>query len=214
MHQRVNRAIAVWLLWMGALGLAGQPAQASIMINEVLFNPGGLDVNNDGVISASGDEFVELVNTETLPLSLDGWSLKDALAIRHTFGPTAIVPGLGFLVVFGAGASTGTLALNNTGDTVSLLDPSVVVIDQLIYSQSLSGASLTRSPDGTGAFVDHRTASSAAFSPGLTTQGERQLANSEQTPDPVVPEPTTWWLVGMGSVALAGIKRWRAASVG
>ena len=218
MRHQIYRTMALGMTLAGALALAGQSAEAALMINEVLFNPGGLDANGDGVVSASGDEFVELVNTDTLPILLNGWSLKDALSTRHAFGPTAIVPGLGFLVVFGGGtptgidnafiASTGTLSLNNSGDTVSLLDSSSALVDQLIYNQSLSGVSLTRFPDGAGSFVNHHTVSALDFSPGLTTEGARQLATPEQHPDPIVPEPSTWWLFGM-PLTLAMLTPWR-----
>lgn len=216
-------SVLVGLITAAWFSTASQ-TEAAIIINEVFFNPGGQDANHDGTADSSDDEFIEFVNTDPLSLSLGGWSVRDATRVRHLFEPTASIDPFEFLVLFGGGnplgflnasvASTGSLGLNNTGgDVVSLLDPSGLVVTSFSYSQALSGASLTRFPDATGAFVDHRTISPLAFSPGSTAIGDPSLDRPELSlepePDPSVPEPPPWMLLGVGLVAFG----WRQRQV-
>lgn len=55
------------------------------LISEVLYNvPGGVegDADGDGVRSATGDEFVELVNPHDKPISLKGYTLTDGKNVK------------------------------------------------------------------------------------------------------------------------------------
>jgi hypothetical protein len=200
--------------------LAASPAEAVILINEMLADPAALtgDANGDGVINTSQDEFIELVNTGGLAVSLDGWSLSDAVQVRHLFVPGTLIPAYGFFVVFGGGApqgfaqasvaSSGALGLNNAGDTVSLLDDGAQLIDALAYgSEGGKDVSLTRWPDGAGPFVLHSSVSPRAFSPEATVDGQSSLPVPESPPPgppPAghpVPEPASWLLLGLGGLA-------------
>ena len=204
----VTNALSVAVLLTVGFGSA-QLAEAVILINEILANPGGADANEDGAPHIFQDEFVELVNPASGPLSLAGWTLSDGVGIRHVFAPDAIILGGGFLAVFGGGdpsgvpqalkASTGTLGLNNTGDTVTLRDTTPVIIDTYTYTaaQVVAGASLTRFPDAFGPFTSHPAVSAQPFSPGSTTGGSPQL------PIPT-PEPATLWLLGAGLLGTVG----------
>ena len=192
-------------------------AEAVMLINELLPNPGGLDANRDGVAHTTQDEFVELVNTGFDPVSLAGWTLADAVRVRHVFAADAVLPGCSFFVVFGGGApkdflyvataSTGTLALNNTGDTVTLKDANASLIDSFIYTTSLTAESFTRFPDGAGPFVPHLTVSQLPISPGATVDGELHLPRAKH--DPVAPEPATWLLWTIGLVGLISTRQLR-----
>jgi len=192
-------------------------ADAVILINELLPNPGGLDANRDGIAHATQDEFVELVNTGLEPVSLAGWTLADAVKVRHVFAADAILPGCSFFVVFGGGtpegflyvatASTGSLALNNSGDTVTLKDADAALIDSFIYTTPLTAESFTRFPDGAGPFVPHLTVSELPISPGATVDGQLQLPRAKQ--DPIVPEPTTSWLWAVGLMGLISTRQLR-----
>ena len=56
------------------------------LITEILFNvPAGQagDANRDGVRSANGDEFVELVNPHDKPIELEGYTITDGLKPEH-----------------------------------------------------------------------------------------------------------------------------------
>ena len=215
-----------WLNGMLVFGwclLVIQPSQveAVILINEVLADPPAIggDANGDGTVSATQDEFVELVNTATDPVSLTGWTLSDAVSLRHTFAAGSSIPSLGFFVVFGGGspqgfanaavASSGILSLNNTGDTLTLRDQTAQLIDSFIYgTEGGMDVSLTRFPDGVGPFVKHTTVvSSSAFSPATTVDGRSTLPVSSS--DPTVPEPSTLFLLLPGLAGLLARGRCR-----
>ena len=76
-------------------------ADAVILINEVLADPPAIigDANGDGIVSSTQDEFIELVNTASSAVSLDGWTVADLIGIRHTFAAGDAIPGLGFFVL-------------------------------------------------------------------------------------------------------------------
>jgi hypothetical protein len=201
-----------WARWMMAGMIvwgAGRPdAQAAVRINEVLADPAG-DANRDGEVHATRDEFVELVNTDASPVSIAQWSLSDLVRVRHVFSGTASIPPHGFFVVFGGGApqgfgyaaaaSTGGLGLNNAGDTVTLRDAAALPIDAFLYgSEGGRNASLTRSPDATGSFALH-----------AGVEGFERLVNVEGAPGlPVLPEPSSLVLMGLGLFGLPVMRRW------
>ena len=143
-----------------AIMLMAAPGQAAaaVVINEVLADPSG-DANGDGTVHSTQDEFVELANTGAGAVSLDQWTLSDALQVRHRFDAGSLIPAFGLLVVFGGGspaevlnamiASSGSLSLNNAGDTVTLRDAGGAVIEMFTFgSNGNQDASLVRSPDG------------------------------------------------------------------
>lgn len=211
----------VWfagLLVLGAVWWGPRSAEAVILINEVLADPSAIfgDANGDGVISTTQDEFVELVNTGSDPVSLTGWTLSDLIQVRHVFANPTTIAGLGFFVVFGGGspqgfadattASSGSLGLNNTGDTITLQDALSLPID--IFTYGAAGGqdvSLTRFPDASGGFVQHSAVSNSLFSPGTTVDGLRALPHDSARP-PTIPEPSTLFLLGLGLCGLP--KKW------
>ena len=165
----------------------------SLTINEFLADPDSTvalgDANGDGTRSATDDEFVEIVNTGDSEIDLSGMTISDAVAVRHVFGDGTTLAAGAAIVVFGGGtptgdfggaqvvtASSGSLGLNNGGDTITLATADNETIDEISYgSEGGNNQSLTRDPDLTGEFVQHSDATGSGgsvFSPGTTVDGD------------------------------------------
>ena len=160
-----------------AITVASTPAQ--VIINEIMANEAG---------SNTAGEYVELVNVGGTSASIGGWTISDGAGVKHTFAAgTTIAPGKAVVVFAGASAiptgltnavaaSTGTLALGNSGDSVILKNGSGVTQTSYTYSSTLAGTdgvSMNRSPDtsATGAFVLHTALVAAGSSPGKRANG-------------------------------------------
>ncbi|HEX2571090.1 MAG TPA: lamin tail domain-containing protein [Polyangia bacterium] len=149
-----------------------------VFINEILANEPGSD---------TAGEFVELVNTGSAAVDLTGWTISDSTNVRHTFGAYSLGAGRAVVVFGGAtaipagltnalAASTATLGLANSGDSVTLTNGSGQTVDSFTYPSSLAstdGVSMNRNPDGSasGTFVLHTSLSTSLSSPGRRTNG-------------------------------------------
>lgn len=159
---------------------------ADLILNEALLDPpSGFDANGDGTADTTQDEFVEIVNAGIGPVRLFGLKVADLERDRYTFGEVCLGVNEA-VVVFGKGAklfgASGvteldnvlhTLSLNNTSETI-LLRYSSAPADVLV-TQALAEAadqSWTRSPDISGGFVKHKTATPAVpATPGACVSG-------------------------------------------
>lgn len=173
------------------------PQAATLIINEYLADPpsgAAGDANGDGVRDATQDEFIELVNNGTGPLSIGGFTISDATQIRFTFPLGKVIHAGECAVVFGGGTPTGAfgnaaanglvfavgtsegLSLTNGGDSIIIKDNFGATVTSLTYAstEGNAGQSVTRSPDVTGSFVKHSSAAGsngALFSPGTRVGG-------------------------------------------
>ena len=171
-----------------------------LIINEYLANPiaspGGFDANNDGVLDASDDEYVEIVNNTTGTVNLAGMMIWDDNSLRHVFDPFELPQG-GVIVVFGGGsltnftaspavtASQGTLGLRNSFDSIRLFTPSTTLVDRVDYVGSALGSSETRFPDITGSFTNHMVLNGQPGSPGRMVDGTPFLTNQPPSLQPI-----------------------------
>jgi beta-lactamase superfamily II metal-dependent hydrolase len=163
----------------GTFIITASATPAKVILNEMLANEPGS--NTDG-------EFVELVNVGGMAIDISGWTLADATSVRHTFAAGTVLGAGKAIVVFSGAAgipsgtpnaevaSTGTLSLNNTSDTVTVKNAAKTTIDSFSYTSSLAsqdGVSMNRGPDAsaTGGFVLHTSLSSRSASPGLRVSG-------------------------------------------
>ena len=161
-----------------------------IVLNEIHADPDPIlgDANGDGVVHRDDDEFLELINLGESTLDLSGWVITDGVRTRYTFPPGLMISGHCGLIIFGGGSPTGdfggslvqvtgTLALNNTGDTVSLWDLEENL--RLRISYGMEGGlnqSLTRYPDLTGSLPltlhgEINPADNTLYSPGVKVDG-------------------------------------------
>jgi endonuclease/exonuclease/phosphatase family metal-dependent hydrolase len=156
--------------------VATTPAQ--VILNEIMANEPG---------SNTAAEFVEIVNVGGTSIGIGGWTLSDAAGVKHTFAAgTTLAAGKAIVVYGGSGgipsgltnavaASTGTLALGNSGDSV-ILKNGTTTVASYAYPSSLSGTdgvSMNRSPDAsaTGSWVLHTAISSLTSSGGKRANG-------------------------------------------
>ena len=192
-----------------------------IVINEILADPAsGIagDANNDGTGSSSQDEFIELFNSSDESVNISGWQIADALRTRHVFEHNSFISPYSYFVVFGGGdpflpdvnwqtASTGSLGLNNRGDTVSLFDIDSFLIDEVVYGR-LGGEdqSLTRVNDE---FVLHQEVdeiNELLFSPGRSAIAQEIVEQTTPvemdgvTQTSTVPEPLSLLTFGIGGI--------------
>lgn len=136
------------------------------------------------------NEWVELYNLGTEPVSLLGWKISDQLATPHEYALDSLgsISADGF-VFFEYPSGDGWL--NNGGDTVILKDNEGNPVDSFSYSSNPGeGKSLGRCPNGTGGFVIFDTPTKGRANPNPT-----EVPTPTSTPEPTevptdTPEPT------------------------
>lgn len=162
----------------GAFTITVSSTPAQVILNEIMANEPG---------SNTALEFVEIVNVGGTAIGIGGWTLSDGAGVKHTFASgTTLNPGKAIVVYGGSSgipsgstngvaASTGSLALGNSGDSVILRNGTTTVASYT-YPSSLSGTdgvSMNRNPDtsATGSWVLHTAISSLTSSGGKRANG-------------------------------------------
>lgn len=161
-----------------AFSITVSTAPAQVILNEIMANEPG---------SNTAGEFVELVNVGGTSIGIGGWTLSDAAGVKHTFAAGTTLAAGKAIVVYGGSAgipagltnavaaSTGTLGLGNSGDSV-ILKNGTTTVTSYTYPSSLSGTdgvSMNRNPDvsATGSWVLHTAISSLTSSGGKRANG-------------------------------------------
>jgi hypothetical protein len=119
-----------------------------IVINEALIRP-HYDWQGTGGVNTD-DEFIELYNIGPSAVNLRGWMLDDLPGAGSSpFElPAKTIKPEEFVVFF---RSRTHIALNDTGDTVQLLDPDGNLVDSMSYLRvRAANLSYGRLPDGSG----------------------------------------------------------------
>lgn len=105
-----------------------------LVITEIMYNPpeSGTDVT----------EFVEIFNNSDQEVNLNGYEIKDAIQI--VFGDTTVAPGAFIVITVNSASFNGYYgfeaiqwtggALNNSGETITLLDPADNPVDAVSFS--------------------------------------------------------------------------------
>ena len=177
-----------------------------LFISEVLADPPeGLegDANRDGRYDPHKDEFIELYNAGSRPISLAGWRLGDAgsLSDYFRFPRDAIIEPGSYVVLFGGGnpsgftvpvyTDDGTIGdgLTDTGESIHLINDYGNEAVFLYQSTWPDDQSLVRTPPDGDTFAPHKTASptETPFSPGHAPDDEPETPEAPETPEPKTP---------------------------
>ncbi|MBI1797401.1 MAG: lamin tail domain-containing protein [Candidatus Eisenbacteria bacterium] len=177
-------------------------AQSSLKLNEILPGP-ARDWDGSGTFSSRDDEWIEVVNTGSSPLTLDGFFVTDGDSIpRYAF--TGTLAAGAFLRVTGkesfdweqaTGHPAFGLSLGNSGDSVMLwqiVGADTMRVDSYTFTSHEAAAdrSIGRSPDGTGPWIlfdglDPYTGSIAPKGTGCApTPGAANVCNLTPTAHP------------------------------
>ena len=133
----------------------------TILINEVMPAP------------ASGPEWVELYNPSDAAIDVGGWRIDDDTpgGTQTTIAAGSVVPARGYLVV-----PLSSAILNNTGDSVTLIDADGSTIDAVAFGAMRSTESYGRRTDGAAEWL--KSAPSAGTSNALLVVTASQTATT------------------------------------
>ena len=161
-----------------------------IWINEVMADPNGL-------VALPQTEYVELHNRSDQRINLENWQF--IYGDKPTLLTDYKLPAQGYVVLYRSGREIKVdaqgealplekfpSALLNAGKTLSLVDPTGQVIDQITYEKAKAGIAWERSATGLYLSTDPR-----GGTPGATNSAPTSPTPDEPT-DPEMPdEPTT-----------------------
>ena len=110
-------------------------SRQALQLSEILPDPTGDDRQN---------EFIEIQNTGTSSVPLNGVVVRDASGKTYTFSDRQIDPG----AFFALEREDSLIALNNAGDTVELISPSDKIIGSFTYEDSTTGHAHIQTENG------------------------------------------------------------------
>ncbi|MCH2637796.1 MAG: lamin tail domain-containing protein, partial [Candidatus Thalassarchaeum sp.] len=193
----------------------------SICINELMPNPMGTDTGNYPAC-----EWVELYNSGTSDVNLQGWTLVDLANYSHPidaatwvdFGNLAtpfVLPAGDYAII--AENNMGTLKLNNAGETLERRDGSGTTVHTVTTGQASSDVSKIGNASLPYDYLDSNTNTPGASNSGGGTGGptyvQSELRITEVMPDPYwTNDNATWpggeWVeianIGQAAIYLAG----------
>jgi phosphatidylserine/phosphatidylglycerophosphate/cardiolipin synthase-like enzyme len=171
-----------------------------ICINELMPNSMGTDTGNYPAC-----EWVELYNSGTSDINLQGWTLVDDAQYTHPIDANTWVDfaNLATPYVLAAGDyaiiaenSQGTLKLNNAGETLDLFDGNGISVHTVTTGQASSDISKIPGPLVTDDYVDSNTNTPGAVNTGGTggpTYVQSEMRIIEVMPDPYWTDDNATW---------------------
>lgn len=176
------------------------PAEQDVVITEYLANPTGDEtaahynpLKRNPPVDATPwvyDEYLELVNLSDQPVELEGWTVSDAAMLRHQFYfPVTLDPKDAFILYGGplngflpnldvpfepASESSSGLALNNSGDTITVRNALGGVVARVVYPGAATSpdGSMTRFPTINDGFQPQVAVSDLPVTPGRQYDGK------------------------------------------
>lgn len=106
---------------------------SAVIINEILPVPKNHDWNGDG-LSDTKDEWIELYNNSESELLLIGWKLREVPINKDWSLDNFKITSKSFLVISKKDLGFG---LNNDGDTVALVNPSLEIVSEVVYPDNM-----------------------------------------------------------------------------
>lgn len=184
---------AVWKIYVPTaaeerVAIAEYLANPTGNTNAAHYNPLRRDPPTDN--ASQHDEYLELVNLSDTDLDLLGWSIADAVQVRHRFYEPFVLGAKNAAIVYGgplnglfpnldvpfipASESSAGLALNNDGDTLTVRNRLGGVIERVGYTAAgvSSGGSMTRYPTLDHGFVPQISVATRAVTPGRQYDGK------------------------------------------
>ena len=163
-----------------------------IWINEVMADPNGL-------VALPQTEYVELHNRSDQRINLENWQF--IYGDKPTLLTDYKLPAQGYVVLYRSGreikvdAQGGALplekfpsALLNAGKTLSLVDPTGQVIDQITYEKAKAGIAWERSATGLYLSTDPRGGTPGATNSALTLPTPDEPTDPEMPDEPTIPD--------------------------
>ena len=110
----------------------------NIFINEILPSPKGSDAQN---------EWIEIFNENNFEVDLSGWKIQDVVGTitTYSFPKGAKIQAKGFLVLR---RPTSKITLQNSGDTLKLIQPNGNIINKVTYKKALLNQSYNLTQKG------------------------------------------------------------------
>ena len=163
-----------------------------IWINEVMADPNGL-------VALPQTEYVELHNRSAQRINLENWQF--IYGDKPTLLTDYKLPAQGYVVLYRSGreikvdAQGGALplekfpsALLNAGKTLSLVDPTGQVIDQITYEKAKAGIAWERSATGLYLSTDPRGGTPGAINSAPTSPAPDEPTDPEMPDEPTTPD--------------------------
>jgi hypothetical protein len=175
---------SIFVLFL-ALGLFRVPVFAAVVLNEIL--PKSEDVQN---------EYIELYNTGSETVSLNGWTLTNTTGTVKTFimGASPRIDPHGYVLFR---QSQMGIIFSKDGDTIRLTDEKNTLVDSQSYPGTLGfNTSMGRSPDGgqswsvCNSYTPDLPNDCPMATPSPTVTPTAQITNTPIPTDTEIPVPT------------------------
>ena len=135
--------------------IKGNVDQGSLVINELMSNNVSTVTDNSG----KHEDWIELYNTTSTPISTNGLFLSDTTTnVLKWDLPNRVIPADSYFIVWAdedgnQGEEHANFQLSNLGESLILSNSDSSIIDSVHYLTQLADIAYGRSPNGTGQFT-------------------------------------------------------------